>query len=63
MSYWESFSLPLASDEDAEELKKAVLAKVGMVTDVVYSIGQFWQKGPILDQSLEEYRKVCARFE
>lgn len=63
VSYWESFSLPLASDEDAEELKRAVLAKVGMVTDVVYSIGQFWQKGPILDQSLEEYRKVCARFE
>ena len=60
-----SFSLPLffpslslASEENAAELKKAILAKVGTITDVVASIGEFWAKGPILDQTLEEYRKV-----
>jgi len=50
----------LASDESAEELRKAILAKVGKVTDVVSSIGVWWQKGPILEQSLEEYRKVAT---
>ena len=60
-----SFSLPLlfpslslASEESAAELKKAILAKVGKITDVVTAIGEFWTKGPILDQTLEEYRKV-----
>ena len=60
-----SFSLPLffpslslASEESAADLKKAILAKVGTITDVVASMGEWWEKGPILDQTLEEYRRV-----
>ena len=51
-------SLSLASEESAAELKEAILAKVGTITDVVASIGDLWMKGPILDQTLEEYRKA-----
>ena len=50
--------LSLASEESAAELKKAILAKVGTITDVVACIGEWWMKGPILDQTLEEYRRV-----
>ena len=51
-------SLSLASEESATELKEAILAKVGTITDVVASIGGFRMTGPILDQTLEEYRKA-----
>ena len=51
-------SLSLASEESAAELKEAILAKVGTITDVVASIGDLWMKGPILDQTLEEFRKA-----
>lgn len=49
----------VASEESAEELKRSVLAKTGGITDVVACIGGFWLKGPVLDQSLEEFTKVC----
>lgn len=47
------------SEEDARTLRTNV-CKVGEITDVVASIGAWWQKGPILEQSLEEYSKVRA---
>ena len=51
--------LSVASEESAEELKRSVLAKTGGITDVVAAIGAWWQKGPVLDQSLEELTMVC----
>eukprot|EP00731_Ephydatia_muelleri_P038483 Em0777g3a len=37
---------------------KANVCKAGEITDVVSSIGAWWQKGPVLEQSLDEYNKV-----
>ena len=37
---------------------KANVCKAGEITDVVASIGGWWQKGPVLEQSLDEYNKV-----
>ena len=37
---------------------KANVCKAGEITDVVASIGAWWQKGPVLEQSLDEYNKV-----
>eukprot|EP00731_Ephydatia_muelleri_P024582 Em0016g853a len=47
----------LDSEEDAAMLK-ANVCKAGEITDVVASIGGWWQKGPVLEQSLDEYNKV-----
>eukprot|EP00731_Ephydatia_muelleri_P024590 Em0016g861a len=47
----------LDSEEDAAMLK-ANVCKAGEITDVVSSIGAWWQKGPVLEQSLDEYNKV-----
>ncbi|KAL5484430.1 hypothetical protein EMCRGX_G020927 [Ephydatia muelleri] len=44
------------SEEDAAMLK-ANVCKAGEITDVVASIGGWWQKGPVLEQSLDEYNK------
>ena len=52
----------IATDEDAEKLKQAILSKVDGLTDVVSSLGSFWRKGPILEQTLEEYRKVSEWY-
>ena len=52
----------VATDKDAEKLKQAVLSKVDGLTDVVSCIGSWWQKGPILDQTLEEYHKVSKWY-
>eukprot|EP00731_Ephydatia_muelleri_P024607 Em0016g878a len=47
----------LDSEEDAAMLKTNI-CKAGEITDVVASIGGWWQKGPVLEQSLDEYNKV-----
>lgn len=47
----------LDSDEAASALRDSV-NKAGEITDVLASIGGWWQKGPILQQSLEEYNAV-----
>ena len=49
---------PTATEGSAEQLKKDVLAKVGKITDVVASFGGSWVIGPVLDQSLEDFKKV-----
>ena len=46
------------SDQNAADLQKKILAKVGTITDVVATIGAFAFKTPLLQQSLEELRKV-----
>lgn len=52
----------VATDKDAEKLKQEVLSKVDGLTDVVSCLGSWWQKGPILDQPLEEYRIVSEWY-
>ena len=46
------------SEQNAAETQKKILAKVGTITDVVVTIGAFVLRAPILQQSLEELKKV-----
>jgi NAD(P)-dependent dehydrogenase (short-subunit alcohol dehydrogenase family) len=48
----------LAVDGDAERVREAALARFGRVDHVVASIGSWWQKGPVVEQSPEEFRAV-----
>lgn len=48
----------IGSEQSAGELQKKVLAKVGTITDVVASIGGFAFTSPLLQQSVEELKKV-----
>ena len=47
-----------ASEQNAADLQKKVLAKVGTITDVVATIGVHAHKTPLLQQSVEELGTV-----
>ena len=47
-----------ASEQNAADLQKKVLAKVGTITDVVATIGVYALKTPLLQQSVEELGTV-----
>ena len=47
-----------ASEQNAADLQKKVLAKVGSITDVVATIGVHVFKTPLLQQSVEELGTV-----
>ena len=47
-----------ASEQNAADLQKKVLAKVGSITDVVATIGVHGFKTPLLQQSVEELGTV-----
>lgn len=49
----------VATEENAAKLKENILAKTGCITDVVSCMGAWWQKGPVLDQPLSEFRECC----
>ena len=39
-------------------LRDDILAKTGIITDVISCMGTWWQKGPLLNQALSEYNEV-----
>ena len=45
-----------ASFEDAEEMAKLVISEFGPVTDIVASIGGWWQKNPLWEISDEDWQ-------
>ena len=55
-----SSQLSPATEQDGADLLKRVLEKVGSYTDVLIAIGTFSMKTPILEQSLDELRKVSS---
>ena len=48
----------LATEQDGADLLKRVLEKVGSYTDVVASVGSFSFTTNLLEQSLDDFRKV-----
>lgn len=49
----------LSREDDADRLRALVLEKP--LDHAVVSLGPWWQGGPIVEQSAEEYRKVMAQ--
>ena len=45
-------------EQDGADLLKRVLEKVGSYTDVLVSIGSWAYTTPLLEQSLNEFRRV-----
>ncbi len=54
-------NINLGSEQNAADLQKKILAKVGTITDIVATIGGFAWKSTLLQQSVEELRKVCKK--
>lgn len=52
----------LAVDGDAERVRDAALDRFGRVDHVVASIGPWWQKGPVVEQSRAELQSVLDTF-
>ena len=50
------------SEQNAADLQKKILAKVGTITDVVATVGGFAWKTPLLQQSVEELRKARKEY-
>ena len=48
----------LGSEQNAADLQKKILAKVGTITDIVATVGGGSSKNELLQQSVEELRKV-----
>ena len=46
------------SEENATKLRDDILAKTGYITDVVSCMVAWWQKGPVLDVTLSEFKQV-----
>lgn len=52
----------LAVAGDAERVRDAALTRFGRLDHVVASIGPWWQKGPVVAQTPEEFRAVLDTF-
>ena len=47
-----------ATEEKGTELRKAIMDRVGDFSDVIASMGERKELGPILSQSLQEFKDV-----
>ncbi len=55
-------SADLAQPGGAEAVRDAAIARFGHIDHVVASIGPWWQKGRVIDQSLDELRAVMNTY-